>query len=701
MGDWPEIRNFPEYAPYSAQGLIPPSDESSPYALPEYSQPAESGEIETLLPFAFGSGKSCVCIGSSRQYADVVVSNSEPLHAALLLNRRTRTWWLFACANAAETLVNGERIRLKELQDGDRIEIAGAKLAFRGDRLERWCANCGGMSISVRGMTFAVSGRPRPILDHVSFEVAPGEFVGVLGPSGCGKSSLVQRLVGLSDDYDGEVLVNGVRRETVEDKFRKATAYLPQNVELSLHDTLTLEDELRYFRALHVLPSEDDERENADCLAALGLSGKGKSVISCLSGGEKRRVGIALALLRKPQFLLLDEPGAGLDPATETSMMRYLRGIADQGRTVFCVTHELTNIGLCDKILVLAGGHVVYFGSPKTVLEEFHVKDFASLYDLLGAGNVPVCKEDQVAGVPAGRFIEAKSPSWLQVFAGYLRRSFMSAFALSSRKAHDNRLWLFLKSSSCLRLVWQPILLVSVIRLACAYYFQSDNAGKTMYDIEMLGFCSSLAVFWIGMNNTVREFVHEREPGRCLERLNGVSFSSYLASKMSYALAMGGLQTISFTLAMWILGRVPMPLIETHGSNLATVLPVSVWWLIPLSVSGCIGVLCGLCVSAMAKRELSAVAIVPNVAIMALLFSNQIVRFEGGSGGGYMRLAKFMAVVLMPCHWSAKVIVDYQCAADLFGDFRFMILQLIGYALFTSLLVRYYQNRNERAWDGR
>lgn len=701
LGDWPEIRNFPELAPYSIDGLIAPEGGRAQYALAHCLKVSSVGSVETALPLNFAQGKSCVCLGCSRQYADIVISGAAPLHAALLRNRRTRTWWVFDCKSDTGVWVNGTRERLKELYDGDRIEIAGIKLAFRGDRIEPWHALSGGMAISIRNMTFSVPGRPRPILDRISFDIKPGEFVGVLGPSGCGKSSLVQRLVGLSDNYEGEVFVNGSRRSEVEDEFRSSTAYLPQNVELSLHDELTLEEELGFFRTLHV-PRTGDSMGNEDCLSALGLAGKGGSAISSLSGGEKRRVGIALALIRKPQFLLLDEPGAGLDPASESTMMRYLRGIADQGRTVLCVTHELANINLCDKLLVLAGGHVVYFGKPQDVLGKFLVKDFASLYHLLGSGDVPNQNVNYLPSSSSMEFPKATHPPWRRVFKGYLRRSFKVAFSFRSKGSSFDRLMAVLKSPWCLRLLWQPMALVMVIRMACAYYFQSDKSGAAMTDIEMLGFCSSLAVFWIGMNNSVREFVHERVPGRCLERLNGVSYSAYMASRFSYALVMGGLQTLSFAVAIWLLGRVPIPIVES-SSHAINMLPVSGLWLLPLLVACGTGVLCGLCVSAVARKELSAVAIVPNIAIMALLFSNQIIRFETHSGG-YMWLAKHAAICLMPCHWPTKVIVGLQStpyATTLGDDIFWMLLQLVVYAVLIVSIGVWFQKKNERAWDGR
>lgn len=689
LGEWPSLRNREDISPCLSTGLDAPESEGGPYRMRSIlSGKSVPGMLRTVLPFEFVYGKSCVCIGSSALLADVIVEGAAPLQAVLMLNRKTKKWWLLDCGSEFATTVNGERVRLHELQSGDRIGLVGISLAFRGDRLESGDITAQGLSLTVRNMTFKVVGRTTPILDRVSFTVRPGEFIGVLGGSGCGKSSLVQRIIGLSNEYAGEVLVNGHDRQEVETEFRAATAYLPQNVDQSLHESLTLEDEISCFRSLHLRPSPDDARENEDCLAALGLSGREQSRIGNLSGGEKRRVGIALALLRKPQLMLLDEPGAGLDPASEWTLMRHLKGIASQGRTVLCVTHLLEHADLFDRVLVLSCGRVVYFGPSEGVLPTFQVKNWSELYHLLSSGDVEshyeLPAEDRTCSdLPQG----PASASFGQVVKGYWSR-FKKEFLFSRS---------FWSSQPVVFWLWQPLGLVVGLRLACAYYFQMYNGGKPVNDIEMLGFCAALSVFWTGINNASRDLVRERVPGRCLERLNNVSYRGYLTSRSMWMLGMCLVEALSFTLLLCIAGAIPVPLVCSDYVNRLAIGPL---WFIPLAASSITGGLWGMAVSSISKKEIGAVSIVPNLAILALLFSNAIVRFDDGSGA-YFGLAKTLAVTFMPCHWSAQLIEHIQAGTALLPDLWYLLAQLGAYLVVSLALVWHFQKTREKEWNGR
>ena len=693
LGEWPSLRSREDISPCLSTGLDAPESEGGPYRLRSIlSGKSVQGMLRTVLPFEFAYGKSCVCIGSSALSADVIVEGAAPLQAVLMLNRKTKKWWLLDCGSEFATTVNGERVRLHELQSGDRIGLVGISLAFRGDRLESGDITAQGLSLMVRNMTFKVLGRSTPILDRIFFTVRPGEFIGVLGGSGCGKSSLVQRIIGLSNEYTGEVLVNGHDRQEVETEFRAATAYLPQNVDQSLHESLTLEDEISCFRSLHLRPSPDDARENEDCLAALGLSGREQSRIGNLSGGEKRRVGIALALLRKPQLMLLDEPGAGLDPASEWTLMRHLKGIASQGRTVLCVTHLLEHADLFDKVLVLSCGRVVYFGPSEGVLPTFQVKNWSELYHLLSSGDVESHYELPAEDRTCSDLPEGPPPaSFGQVIKGYWRR-FKKEFLF--RRS-------FWSSQPVVFWLWQPLGLVVGLRLACAYYFRMDNGGRPSAgpDFDMLGFCAALSVFWTGINNAARDLVRERVPGRCLERLNNVSYFGYLTSRFLWMLGMCLVEALSFTLLLCIAGAIPVPLICSDYVNRLAISPL---WFIPLAASSIAGGLWGMAVSSISKKEIGAVSIVPNLAILALLFSNAIVRFEGTNESNvYVGLARTLAVKFMPCHWPAQVIEHIQMSEALLPDLWHLLAQLGAYLAASLVLVWHFQRTREKEWNGR
>ena len=144
---------------------------------------------------------------------------------------------------------------------------------------------------------------------------------------------------------------------------RPLMAYLPQAVEDTLYDDMTVRESMDDFVRCHLATGA--AIDFASKLDDVGLADKLDEHVGKLSGGQKRRFALALALLREPQLLLLDEPTAGLDPAAEADIMLLLRRIADQGRTVLCATHVLDSLDKCDSVLVLApGGRQVFAGTP-------------------------------------------------------------------------------------------------------------------------------------------------------------------------------------------------------------------------------------------------------------------------------------------------------------------------------------------------
>ena len=193
-----------------------------------------------------------------------------------------------------------------------------------------------GLSLDLQHCSASAKETRFSILNDISFHVSPGEFVGILGPSGCGKSSLIQRIVGLSSFDTGNLLVNGHDFHKVKKVFQQNLSYIPQQI--SLHEELTLKEEVDCFCRLQETGKFKDFSSAQSIIKLVGLENVKEKQIVKLSGGQKRRLSIALELLRNPQLLLLDEPTSGLDPATEKSVMTYLRRVANQKRTVICST---------------------------------------------------------------------------------------------------------------------------------------------------------------------------------------------------------------------------------------------------------------------------------------------------------------------------------------------------------------------------
>jgi ABC transport system ATP-binding/permease protein len=155
-----------------------------------------------------------------------------------------------------------------------------------------------------------------------------------------------------------------------------------------LHTNLTTKKALEYGAALRFpVDTSPEEREKRveEVLKLLELTERADLRIDKLSGGQRKRTSVALELLTEPALLFLDEPTSGLDPGLDRSVMKMLRNLADDGRTVVVVTHSVANLDVCDDVIIMApGGHLAYFGSPQTVFTQFKANDWAGVFDELG-----------------------------------------------------------------------------------------------------------------------------------------------------------------------------------------------------------------------------------------------------------------------------------------------------------------------------
>jgi ABC-type multidrug transport system ATPase subunit/pSer/pThr/pTyr-binding forkhead associated (FHA) protein len=234
------------------------------------------------------------------------------------------------------------------------------------------------------------------LLDDVGITVQPNEFVGLLGPSGAGKSTLMDALNGMRPASSGYVLVNNLDLYRHLDSLKQSIGYVPQDD--IIHRELTVYRTLYYVARLRL--SRDVSRREIDQIVnevmdVTGLSERRDVAISQLSGGQRKRVSIAVELITKPSVIFLDEPTSGLDPATEEKIMKLFRQIAESGRTVILTTHAMENVKLFDKIVVLMRGKLVFYGPPQEALAHIKADSFKDLYDKLEA---PI--DQQVAAIP-------------------------------------------------------------------------------------------------------------------------------------------------------------------------------------------------------------------------------------------------------------------------------------------------------------
>ena len=664
--DWPEIAVTPA-------GRVRPAADDGAYFFP----PQDSlvhGAVNRPYTEELPSPavRSRISVGGRKQHVEIAGNVSAPL-AEFYRHLITGgdEWWVVRCSGEAKIVLNGkEEIDNCRLSEGDIVTIADVPFLFTGKSLRIGQIDLPEICLETRDLTVRKKGKT--ILEKIRFKIEPGEFIGILGPSGCGKSSLIQQLVGLGKSTSGSICINGEPYAKSADVMSLLTAYMPQTV--ALHNDLTLQEEIQCFSRLHSASPDDAEAK----LALVGMRQETAKRIGDLSGGQQRRVGIALELLREPLLLILDEPTAGLDPASETQVMTYLRRLADQGKSVLCATHIMENLNKFDKILVLSRGYEVFFGTPEELLSFFEITRPQELYDLLGSGSEEQQRER--AEKEAKRFRDHQDPapdgeakrtgrplseccgqgaSWKNrfmrlkdQFLGYLQRQVMELFSFR----HAPRPVLSFLTSACfIQLLLQPVLIAFALRLACSHLFYVNGASR-LFD---LFFFSCLAVFWFGLNNAVRELVRERIPWRCLERLEKISMAGYIGAKLSWTALLAFVQTLLFYLLVFVMK--PASVINNAGDSIyVTGSTVGFLMLYGVCISGA---WIGLAISAVFTSEKAAVAMLPIILVPVLFFSGTIIGdvFEGEhpEKSGIFNMTAASIEKWMPCHAPAEYLKNY------------------------------------------
>lgn len=215
----------------------------------------------------------------------------------------------------------------------------------------------------------------------LSFVHQAGGVLAILGPSGAGKSSLFAALLGELPLAEGELYFEGLSPATHLAQIRERLGFVPQHDDL--FDTLTVKRHLGYSYRLRTARKAVDERVDEVC-AILELTDSRHQLVGTLSGGQRRRVSIAIELLSEPALLMLDEPTSGLDLGLDKEVMRFLNNYAAQGKTVVLVTHTPSHLSLAHRVLILMeGGRPVYFGEPENTLDVLGVLDYADLMTML------------------------------------------------------------------------------------------------------------------------------------------------------------------------------------------------------------------------------------------------------------------------------------------------------------------------------
>ncbi|WP_405011054.1 FHA domain-containing protein [Kitasatospora sp. NBC_01539] len=471
---------------------------------------------------------------------DVVVSDLQvSRHHAELRQLADGRWEIVDLGSHNGIFLNGQPVQRQLMGPQDRLTVGHSSFVLVGDQLQEF-VDTGEVTFSARHLTVEVDfkGGKKVLLNDVSFSVPEKSLVAVIGPSGSGKSTLLRALTGYRPADRGEVLYDGHNLYQRFAELRSRIGLVPQSE--ILHKELTVRSGLKYAARLR-FPGDTEpaerERRIDEVLYELRLDKRADNRITALSGGQQKRVSVALELLTKPSLIFLDEPTSGLDPGMDREVMQTLRGLANDGRTVLVVTHSVAELALCDRLLVMApGGSVAYFGPPSEALHFFGYETWADVFqafenypdhDWAGryrgsvhyrqySADVDAPVHHATPSVPAAQVRPPKPQSWGSQLWTLIRRYLA---VIASDKG-------FMLLSLLLPLVLGGVsaFIPSECGLVACANGRNDIARMILL-VVAFGACLS------GSANSVRELIKERAIYE-RERATGLSRSAYLVSKI-------------------------------------------------------------------------------------------------------------------------------------------------------------------------
>ncbi|WUD71716.1 FHA domain-containing protein [Streptomyces sp. NBC_00510] len=521
------------------------------------------------------------------------------------------------------TYLDGQRVERAVVHQGDIIDVGHAVFRLVGDKLQQF-TDTGEVSLNVRDLSVRVDDGGKVLLDDISFPVGEKCLLAVVGPSGSGKSTLLNALTGLRPANHGTVLYDGrdLYREYAD--LRQRIGLVPQDD--ILHQQLPVGRALSYAAELRFPGDTAKEERQArvdEVIAELGLEARVKQPVHTLSGGQRKRVSVALELLTKPSLLFLDEPTSGLDPGMDRSVMTMLRELADDGRTVIVVTHSVLSLEVCDRLLVMApGGRMAYYGPPSKTLPFFGFRQWPEAFEAF---------ENEENRDWAGQY-EA-SPLYDEYVAAALEPAGpqppaeLEPLEPPKPQGWGDQLWTLVRRYTASLAADRTFLAIMVALPFVMGGMARALAGGALGRNNALNVLLILCVGSVltGAANAVRELVKERVIYQ-RERAVGLSRSAYLASKVVVL----GVITVAQAVVLTMVALVGVRLRPQGGSGV--LLPPLLEITLAVALLAFTSMMLGLLISALVRKEEVTMPLLVLIAIVQVVFCGALLPLHGVPG---------------------------------------------------------------------
>tara|TARA_B110000238_G_scaffold13244_1_gene12943 strand:- start:13086 stop:15386 length:2301 start_codon:yes stop_codon:yes gene_type:complete len=493
------------------------------------------------------------------------------------------------------TFVNGMKVRgIVEICLSDKIYIGRTLLSLKG-KAKDLSEELAITAIGIEKTYYSKNKPPNKALKKMDLSVPSKSLLAVMGPSGCGKSTLLKALNGDTPATSGKVLLFGQELLSNYDYLKTQIGYVPQDD--IVHQQLTVNQCMKYTAKIRLdNPSDSKIDQKIDkILKDLNIYHIKNSLISKISGGQRKRVSIAVELLTEPLIIFLDEPTSPLDPQTVEDFLIILKKLADNGTTVVMVTHKPEDLEYMDEVIFMAeGGNITYYGDSKKYKQYFKVDTavavFAQISGKTARNWINKYLNPRPLSLTSSQSIDLRSNSNTSTTNQF--------FWLTSRyfriKRNDT-------INSIIMLVQAPIIAI----LLCIIFKEISAAVLFMIAISAI---------WLGTQNAAREIISEKAIYK-RERMFNLEIFPYLLSKLTVLSFFSVIQSFLFVMILTIV---------YDSSMVALNSPLLVFiWMSFLSIASAF---LGLLLSSFVSTSEKAMTIVPLILIPQIMLAGLIAK---------------------------------------------------------------------------
>ncbi len=536
--------------------------------------------------------KSKITIGRSSECDVVLPDQSSISRKHAVIEKRGKKFFLTDLGSMNGTFLNGKRIDGSvEVSETDAIYIGRYLFKLKG-RAQDIAQN-----ISIRAEFISKQFSDGKMgLHECSFDIPAQSLTAVMGPSGCGKTTLLKVLNGETPSTEGRVLISGLDLDENYDYVKTLIGYVPQDD--IIHRELTVDQTLYYAARLRMGQVDPELMANKieQVLSALKIVDHRSKPVSKISGGQRKRVSIAVEILTDPLILFLDEPTSPLDPQTIEEFLSILKDLSLNGTTVVMVTHKPEDLLYMDSVIFMAeGGFLVYQGNSMDYLSYFKSKDIVNVYAELAK---PKAKKWIEKRPIANTLRKAKSsfPKRGKGNVNFVQQFWWLTIRNFNIKLND-------KVNTSILLLQAPIIAALI--------------GLIFEEIVLaVPFLMAVSSVWFGTNNAAREIVSESTIYR-RERMFNQGIVPYILSKITVLTCFSAVQSLLF---------IGIIFFRFKGNDLAwNNFPLTFLWMLLLSISS---TLLGLLLSAIVSTSEKVMSLVPIILIPQIMLAGIVTKIK-------------------------------------------------------------------------